>query len=111
MLLADAVSITPETNLAIPLTIVCVVVLFIAGVAWRAANFVRDIRDDGRELKAEIKAEIKAMRKELADTWNLSNMKDWTSSLERKNRNIPLTVHDPAAIRSGDSLHGSAPPL
>lgn len=76
---------TPETELAIPLTALGVLITTLIGVTWRAANYARDNRD-----------EMRGLREEMRSTWSLRDQELWVLQLERENRarNIDLFVPD-----------------
>jgi hypothetical protein len=75
MLLA---ALTADTQLILPIGLVCALLTTLCIATWRLANFVRDLRDEVRS------------------TWSFRDQEQWALQLERENRhrNIPLFVPD-----------------
>jgi len=75
--------ITAETFLNLPVGILCVLFSGLIGVTWRAANMMRDNRD-----------EIRGLRDDLRTTWSFRDQERWALELERKNRDLGFFVPD-----------------
>jgi hypothetical protein len=81
--------ITPDTTLQLTLAVAVPFAGAIIVATWRAANYLRDMRD-----------EVKAIRAQMAGVWTVNDMERWANRLERENRKHPLAVPDPLEIRS-----------
>ncbi|HLP23831.1 MAG TPA: hypothetical protein VK139_07305 [Microbacteriaceae bacterium] len=81
--------ITPDTVVQVSLAIGLPLAGGIIIATWRAANYLRDMRD-----------EVAAIRKQMASVWTVSDMERWAVKLERANRNQDISVPDPLEIRS-----------
>ncbi|RRJ97812.1 hypothetical protein Ga0100231_004970 [Opitutaceae bacterium TAV4] len=71
-------AITPDTELLIPVGVLCAFISGLIVSTWRLANFVRGLRD------------------EVNQTWSFRDQERWALQLERENRerNIPIFVPD-----------------
>ena len=78
------IQITPDTNLALPLGVICTLLSLLIAVTWRLANYVRDVRD------------------ELRSTWSFRDQEQWALQLERENRHRNITLYVPAVKRAPD---------
>jgi len=75
--------ITKDTNLILPLSAVGVLLIGLIGTTWKAANYLRDSRD-----------EIRGLREDLRTTWSFRDQERWALRLERENRKLGLYVPD-----------------
>lgn len=80
--------ITTNSRLSLNLTVVVICVAALVGTGWRAANLLRDIKDEIGGLRSEVKAVS-------ADRWTLQDQERWASRLERLNRTSNLVVPEP----------------
>lgn len=80
---------TPDTTVQITLAVAATFAGFIIVATWRLANYMRDMRDEVREI-----------RKQMAEVWTVADMERWAVRLERENRKHPLAVPDPLEIRN-----------
>jgi hypothetical protein len=72
---------TPDTDLSLTLSAAALALGFVATAVWRAANFIRDLRD-----------EIKGLRTDVRAAWTREEHERWAFSLERENTKLPLIV-------------------
>ncbi|RRJ96865.1 hypothetical protein Ga0100231_024165 [Opitutaceae bacterium TAV4] len=85
-------SISTNTRLTLTLgaAITCAVTLVVTG--WRAANLLRDIRDEISSLRREVQTVS-------SGTWSVQDQERWAYQLRWDNRSIPVVVPDPASVR------------
>lgn len=83
--------ITPDTVFGVSLAVGLSILIAVIAATWRAANYLRDMRD-----------EVRSIRREMQETWTCTDMERWSARLERDNRDAgqPLSVPDPVDIRS-----------
>lgn len=74
-------NISNTTTLTLPLIALATAIFILIGAVWRAANFLRDI-----------KAELKEIRLGLRTTVKQNDFKDWAHQLERENREVKTGV-------------------
>jgi hypothetical protein len=72
---------TPETDVTLTLTAAFLALSAVAAAVWRAANFIRDLRD-----------EIKGLRTDVRSAWTREEHERWAFRLERDNADLPLSV-------------------
>ena len=84
--------ITPETVVQVSLYVGLPIASAIIVATWRLANYMRDMRDEVREI-----------RKQMCDVWTVSDMERWAVRLERANRQKPIAVPDPLEARGEQS--------
>lgn len=82
---------TANSRLSLNLTVVVICVGALVGTGWRAANLLRDIKDEIGGLRAEVKAVS-------ADRWTLQDQERWAARLERLNRSANLIIPEPARV-------------
>lgn len=81
--------ITPDTVIQVSLYVGLPIAGAIIVATWRLANYMRDMRDEVREI-----------RKQMGDVWTVADMERWAVKLERANRTQSIAVPDPLEIRS-----------
>lgn len=74
-------AITPATDLTLTVSAAAGALFFVAMAVWRAANFIRDLRD-----------EIKGLRHDVRAAWTREEHERWAFHLERENTQLPLVV-------------------
>lgn len=72
---------TPETTVTVTLTVGGTITAALVIATWRAANFLRDVRD-----------ELKGLRSDVRESWTRREQERWANELERQNRKLPLKV-------------------
>lgn len=78
-----------NSRLSLNLTVVVVCVGALVATGWRAANLLRDIKDEIGGLRSEV-------TKVSTDRWTLQDQERWASRLERLNRSSNLVIPEPA---------------
>jgi predicted Holliday junction resolvase-like endonuclease len=83
--------ITPDTVFGVSLAVGLSILIAVIAATWRAANYLRDMRD-----------EVRSIRREMQETWTCTDMERWSARLERENRDAGkiLSVPDPIDIRA-----------
>ncbi len=84
--------ITPDTAVQVSLYVGLPIAAAIIVATWRLANYMRDMRDEVREI-----------RKKMCDVWTVSDMERWAVRLERANRPKSIAVPDPIEVRGEQS--------
>lgn len=93
--LQSIAEITPDTVFGVSLAVGLSILIAVIAATWRAANYLRDMRD-----------EVRVIRREMQETWTCSDMQRWSLRLERDNRepDKPLSVPDPSEIRTSRQI-------
>jgi hypothetical protein len=77
-----AITLLPESDsLTLSLLGLFTLISILTLAVWRAANFVRDVRE-----------ELKGMREDIRRAWTRQEHAEWARRLDRDNRHIPLEV-------------------
>jgi hypothetical protein len=87
--------ITPDTVFGVSLAVGLSILIAVITATWRAANYLRDMRD-----------EVRSIRREMQETWTCTDMERWSARLERDNRDAgkTLSVPDPLEIRTSRQI-------
>lgn len=72
---------TPDTDFTLTIGAALAALGMVAAAVWRAANFIRDLRDEIKGLRADVRA-----------AWTREEHERWAFRLERDNANLPLSV-------------------
>lgn len=82
-----------NTRLSVTLGVVVAAVIALVGTGWRAANALRDIKEE----LVSIRREVQAIHD---DSWTVTDMDRWSRRLEQANRGgpAPVVVPDPREI-------------
>lgn len=70
-------ALTADTQLILPVGLVCTLLTGLCIATWRLANFVRDLRDEVRS------------------TWSFRDQEQWALQLERENRHRNIALYVP----------------
>lgn len=82
----------PNTRLTLTLGTIASIATVLVIVGWRAANLLRDIRDEIGSLRREVQTIS-------SGTWAIQDQERWAYQLRWENRTIPLIVPDPSEMR------------
>jgi hypothetical protein len=92
------VTFTPNSKFTFTASAVIVGVAALVGVGWRAANAIRDVRDEVRDVRTEVKGLRDDVKNISAERWTYRDMERWAMMLERGNRD-KIVVPDPREVR------------
>lgn len=84
-----AVALNADTPLLIPLGLVCVLIGALIGTTWRAANRIRDLTEQLKDMQRDIRA-----------SWTFRDQEKWALQLERENRSRGFKVFVPDVKRA-----------
>lgn len=78
----------PDTEITLALGVVATLVLTLIVATWRAANYLRDVRDEVRDI-----------RNKLGDVWTVRDQERFAARLRWDNRTQNLQVPEPSEQR------------
>lgn len=81
-----------NTPVVLGLGTLCTIILMLAGAVWRAANFLRDNKE-----------ELSALRRDLKEGWTLRDQERWALQLERENRSRNINLFVPNVEKARES--------
>lgn len=86
-------TINANSRLSLTLGIVVASVVALVGTGWRAANALRDIKEE----LVSIRREVQAIH---AESWTVTDMDRWSRRLEQANKGgpSPVIVPDPREV-------------
>lgn len=98
MLPVFAFAINAETPLLLPLGMVCTLLIALVGVVWHAANRIRDLTEQLKDMQRDIRA-----------SWTFRDMEKWALNLERENRSRKIQLFVPEVERAPDENKSAEP--
>ena len=84
-------NLTADTQILIPLGVLCAVVASLVVATWRVANALRDNSEKMRNLTEELRG-----------TWSFRDQERWALALERENRSRGHALYVPDVRRAPD---------
>lgn len=77
-------TLSPETQMILPLSLICTLLTLLIITTWRLANFVRDLREA------------------VGKSWTFRDQERWALTMERENRARGFKVWVPDVVRANE---------